>query len=74
MPDREAVFGTPVEVGEVTLTPLVEVTRWRHKDPGGVACGGRLVPLGVLVEGPDGVEALDLDGQPLPLSAPRGEG
>lgn len=70
MREREARFGEPVEVGDVTITPLVEVSGWieHETEVGGLTGGGRIEPLGVLVEGPDGARALGLDGEELPTA------
>lgn len=68
MREREARFGEPIEIGDVTLTPLVEVSAWVRPEAGGLAGGGRVEPLGVLVEGPDGTWAVGLDGEDLPLA------
>lgn len=66
---REARFAEPIQVGDVTITPLVEVrlTLRGEAPPGGT---GAIEPLGVLVEGPDGVQAVGLDGDELPTAGP----
>lgn len=64
--DREALWGEPLEVGEVTITPLAE--RWMVASEGqrGPRVGGWLRPLGVVIDGPGGTRVLDLDGEELP--------
>lgn len=68
MREREARFGEPIEIGDVTLTPLVEVSGRIEREAGGLVGGGRIQPLGVLVEGPEGTRALGLDGRELPMA------
>lgn len=64
---REARFAEPIEVGDVTITPLVEVRlTLRSEAPrGGTAA---LEPIGILIDGPDGSRALGLDGEELPMA------
>lgn len=70
MPEREARFGEPIQVGERTLTPLVEVVVSAHEEPAGRVASGQVTPLGVLVDGPEGTHALGLDGRELPMAGP----
>lgn len=66
MREAEARFGAPVEVGSVTLTPIVEVETAATKRGEGVGLARRVTPLGVLVEDEGGTRALSLDGEELP--------
>lgn len=64
---REARFGEPIEVGERTLIPLVEVQGHLRVEGGRSRGGGWVRPLGVLVEGPEGTRAFGLGGEDLPI-------
>lgn len=65
---EEVRFARTLTVGEVHVTPLVEVkgTLQRHRDER-VSGSGSLTPVGILVETPEEAKALDLDGEPLPF-------
>jgi hypothetical protein len=62
--EREARFGPAVDLGRVTVTPLVEVETAAGE--AAHAVGRRVRPIGVLVEDEDGTRALSLDGEQLP--------
>jgi hypothetical protein len=62
--EREARFGAPVDLGRVTVTPLVEVETAAHAPAR--AAARRVRPIGVIVEDDEGTRALSLDGEELP--------
>lgn len=66
MDDRRAQLGDPVELGRVTVTPIVEVLTAAHRRGEGFGLARRVRPLGVLVEDGDTTRALSLDGEELP--------
>ncbi len=67
MREKQARFADTLEIGDVNVTPLIEAQLSLTQRGEHVTGSGSLKPLGVLIEGPDGAKALDLDGNPLPL-------
>lgn len=67
--------GDPVVVGDRVIRPLARRSLASRETDDGFAVTARLVPVGVVVETPGEVRALDLDGEPIPfeLSDPDGE-
>lgn len=67
--------GDPVVVGDRVIRPLARRSLASRETPDGFTVTVRLVPVGVVVETPGEVRALDLDGDPLPfdIAEPDGE-
>lgn len=65
MGDQGLEMGEPVVVGNVVIRPIARrrVLEANEGEVSGVVA--RLRPLGVVVEGPDGFQTLDLDGEKL---------
>jgi hypothetical protein len=68
---REAVFATPVQAGNLTITPLVEIRVEAKVDEPVTRGEAAMEPIGVLVDGPSGTRAYALDGTELPTMAPE---
>lgn len=65
---EQARFARTLTVGETRVTPLVEVKAKVSQHGDRVVSGsGKLTPVGVLIETPEGTRALSLDGDPLPF-------
>lgn len=62
MHERSLEVGEPVTVEDVVIRPIARrrIVGGTDGTTGGAI--GLLRPMGVIVEGPDGVETLDLDG------------
>lgn len=64
--DEEALeIGEPVVVGDVVIRPIAYRRLAGGTDGTATGAIGLLRPMGVIVEGPDGVETLDLSGEEL---------
>lgn len=64
--DEDLLVGEPVVVGRRVIRPLATRSITSHREDRGLAALARLEPVGVLVEGPEGVHTLGLDGEELP--------
>lgn len=64
--------GEPLVVGNRVIRPLARRAVWPHEAERAAGVVGVLEPVGVLVEGPEGVRALDLDGDEIEFEVTYG--
>lgn len=65
--DDALEVGDPVVVGRRVLRPIARRLIAGHASEGTAAAVGHVQPVGLIVESPDGIEAIDLDGEEIEL-------
>lgn len=65
--DEDVEVGDPVVVGRRVLRPIARRHVAGHAGEGTAAAFGHVRPVGLIVESPDGIEAIDLEGEEIEL-------